>query len=160
MDFVKGYFLRNRDFSWLFLNFCCISPWLKTKYKTQIPASFCCCRNSKREEAKLSLLFLNCDNNKKCWLTYVWWLVFSQRLIQWKKHKFTQRRLPRNTQTSNWHPLMCTYQDEKPLLFVLLLRFGLAFFYKFWNLILRACVDVTYGTEIFVKKHRSPHSWR
>ena len=86
--------------------------------------------------------------------------VFSHWLMQWKKHKFTQSRLPRNTQTTNWHPLMCTYQDEKPLLFVLLLRFGLAFFYKFWNLILRACVDVTYGTEIFVKKHRSPRSWR
>ena len=90
----------------------------------------------------------------------IWFFVFSDWLMQWKKHKFTQPRLPRNTQTSNWHPLMCTYQDEKPLLFVLLLRFGLAFFYKFWNLILRACVDVTYGTEIFVKKHRSPHSWR
>ena len=35
------------------------------KPKTKSQNTCCCCRNLKREEARLSLLFLNCDNNNK-----------------------------------------------------------------------------------------------
>jgi hypothetical protein len=48
----------------------------------QMPVEvLCCCHNLKREEARLSLPFSNCSNNKKVGQTFgVWQLVFSFQL--------------------------------------------------------------------------------
>ena len=65
------------------------------KNKEDKPRRFC---YFKREEAKLSLLFSNCDNKKTCAL----YLVFNQRLMQRKEHLFVKRKakLPSCPQTA------------------------------------------------------------
>ena len=47
-------------------------------YETDVTSHiFCYCHNFKREEARLPLLFSNCGNINKCWLTFgVLLLVF------------------------------------------------------------------------------------
>ena len=50
------------------------------------------CHKSKREGDMLFLLFLFCDNNKKKKFG-IWYLVFSHRLVQWKKHLFSLERI-------------------------------------------------------------------
>ena len=70
----------------------CICRWLKpnTKYKFFTFYYFWCC-NSKREEARLSFLFSNCniDKNQNKEIIYfafgISHLVFSHWLIQWNK---------------------------------------------------------------------------
>ena len=63
-------------------------------------------------------------------------MAFSHWLTQWKKHKFTKQRLPRNTKTSNWHSLMSMLISRWKTTFVCFTSLvWLAFFYKFWNLI-------------------------
>ena len=49
-----------------------ISWWLKTKYNQtpNVSWSFCSCGILKKDEARLSLFFLNCDNAKKLLLTF------------------------------------------------------------------------------------------
>ena len=49
------------------------------------------CHKSKREGDMLFLLFLFCDNKKKKFR--IWCLVFSHRLVQWKKHLFSLERI-------------------------------------------------------------------